>query len=137
MLEAPGEGGRLASRAGSTPSRKWSSRSLSSKCPFQLALRPACGFSWKMLPCCLGRASAPFRPLLPEPASLSEAAGSCVFTPSGKRHWAEGSLLPQREARDARPLASHLWPHHMPLRSSPASSVLTLSLARVKDQLFH
>lgn len=122
-LGTPGEGGRLASRSGSTPSRKWSSRFLRSKCPFPLALRSACGLSWKMLLCCLGRASAPFRPFLPEPASFSEAAGSWVFTPSGKRPWAEGSLLPQREARDARPPASHLWPHRMPLRSSPASSV--------------
>lgn len=131
----PGGGAVAGPQARCTPSQTWSFRFLSSKCRFQLAVPPACGFSrdWNRL-CfaALEGATFPFPLLLSAPASFFKQAESCCFShfrERGERRetCVRAVRLPGWEqARDQMPLTPRLWPHQMPLQSSTASSVSLL-----------
>lgn len=136
------------------PARSGLFHFLNSKCMFQLAIRPACGVFWDWKRLCFTDSEGPSRPLLPlhtVPASSSEQAASCCFSLCRRgRGWGDGEQRGRAEGRlllrgptDCS-LTPHLWPHQMPLRSSPASPrslpgghPLVLSPARVEDQTFH
>ena len=93
---------------------------LNNKSKFQLTVGPACGFfldSEESLQCYLGGASAPFllsSQCLPPGLSRKEMAGREELLP--------GVQLPGGGGQGIRYLLTPpLWPHLMPLWSSPAS----------------
>lgn len=79
----------------------------------------SCGFSAGL------EGLAPSPPLAEQPPCLSRQK-LLLLSISGRtvsRRCRQGTCVHGGKARDGRPLTPHLWPHQMPLRSSPASSV--------------